>query len=400
MKNGESISGANGSVFIISNSTPEDAGTYSVMVSNGCGAVESEIATLTVDSMPSIQVQPLSQEACAGSSVTLSIEATGTQPLLYQWMKNGENLPGANANAFSILNTIPEDAGSYSAMVSNGCGAVESEIATLTIDSMPSIQVQPLCWEGCLCSRATFSVKASGTEPLSYQWKKDGLEIPAANQNSYTVHNASMIDEGCYSVVVYNKCGFIESNAATLAISKTPCIITHPISQTCCECNPKAIAFSVAATGPKPMFYQWKKDGRILPGACSNKLMISDATSSDAGNYTVVVSNRYGSIESNAATLNVNRWPQIAMKEPTRREISAGESITLGVRAMDTRPLLYQWIKDGLNISGATSSTYTVRNVTENDIGNYGVLVSNGHCQVETNIGNLKVVRPICKPRC
>jgi hypothetical protein len=148
------------------------------------------------------------------------------------------------------------------------------------------------------------------------------------------------------------------------------------------------------------MFYQWKKDGRILPGACSNKLMISDATSSDAGNYTVVVSNRYGSAESNSATLNVNRSPQIAMKKPTCREISAGESITLGVRAMDRGPLLYQWIKDGLNISGATSSTYTVRNATENDIGIYRVLVSNGNCQVESNIGALKVMQVICKPRC
>jgi hypothetical protein len=148
------------------------------------------------------------------------------------------------------------------------------------------------------------------------------------------------------------------------------------------------------------MFYQWKKDGRIIPGACSNELSISDVISSDAGNYTVVVSNRYGSTESNAATLNVNRSPQIAIKEPTRREISAGESITLGVRAMDTRPLLYQWIKDGLNISGATSSTYTVRNVTKNDTGNYRVLVSNGNCQAESNIGTLKVVQVICKPRC
>jgi hypothetical protein len=321
-------------------------------------------------------------------------------PLTYQWMKNGKNISRANANVFSILNTAPGDAGSYSVMVSNGCGAVESEIATLTIDTMPSIQVQPLCWEGCPCTGATFSVKASGTEPLSYQWKKDGVEIPAANQNSYTVHNASMSDEGCYSVVAYNKCGFIESNAATLAISKTPCIITHPISQTCCECNPKSIIFSVAATGPKPMFYQWKKDGRILPGACSNKLMISDATSSDAGNYTAVVSNLYGSIESKAATLNVNRSPRIAMKEQICREVFSGQSITLGVTAMDRGPLLYQWMKNGSNISGATSSTYTVRNVTEDDIGNYGVLVSNGHCQVETNIGNLKVVRPICKPRC
>jgi Immunoglobulin domain len=129
-------------------------------------------------------------------------------------------------------------------------------------------------------------------------------------------------------------------------------------------------------------------------------LLVFDATPSDAGNYTIVVSNRYGSAESDAATLNVNRSPQIAMKEPVCKEILAGKSVVLGVRAKDTMPLVYQWTKDGLNISGATSSTYTVTNATENDTGSYGVLVSNGHCQVETNIGNLKVVRPICKLQC
>jgi hypothetical protein len=214
------------------------------------------------------------------------------------------------------------------------------------------------------------------------------------------VHNASMRDVGCYSVVVYNKCGFVESKAECLALSKPPCIIAHPISQTCCECDCRTVRFSVAAMGWKPLAYQWKKDGRIIPGACSNELLVLDATSLNAGNYTVVVSNPYGSIESKAATLNVNRPPRIATKGQICREVLSGQSITLGVTAMDRGPLLYQWMKNGSNISGATSSTYTVRNVTENDIGNYRVLVSNGHCQVEPNIGNLKVVRPICKPGC
>ena len=391
MKNGEGILGATGNIYSIPSVSVEDEGSYSVMVSNPCGSVESGAATLTLNQAPSLQIQPASQVVCIGSVVTFNAAANGTEPLSYQWMKGGEGILGATGNSYSIPSVSTEDEGSYSVMVSNPCGSIESSAAALTVISGPTIVAQPLCQDVCSGSSAAFSVEATGAEPLYYQWRKDGADIPGANQNSYQVPCTSESDEGCYQVVVQNRCGWIESDVAALSVSKSPCITVQPVSQIVCECACKAVVFSVTATGAKPLYYQWKKDGVILPGANLNKLRIFEANADDASGYTVVVSNSYGSIESNAAFLQVSQPPQIARGRPICQEITVGESFALRVDAMGTGPLSYQWMRNGLNISGATSSTYFVENATKDDTGNYRVLVSSGNCPVESNIGTVKV---------
>jgi len=399
-KDGENITGASSNIYSIPAAAMSDEGCYSVVVSNGCGSVESNVATLNTSSSPSILVQPSSQVACEASAVAFGVEATGTGPLFYQWKRNGENITGANTESYSIPCVSSNDEGSYSALVSNKCGSVESDTATLAIISMPSILVQPLCQEVCTGSPVTFSVEATGTGPLAYQWKKNNKEIPGANSNTYTVPCLSPSDEGCYRVVVYNSCGWVESDTATLAIRKVPCIVTQPIGQASCTCTCKPVTFSVTATGPKPLYYQWMKDGMILQGATSDELKIYDVTSDSAGEYSVVVTNDYGSVESNAVTLKVDQPPEIARKKPTCQVVHAGDTLTMEVEATGTGPLSYQWMKNGLNISDATSATYTLRNATKNDTGNYRVLVSNSYCSVESNIGTLKIAEVISKPYC
>ncbi len=72
----------------LASASTNDAGSYSVMVSNECGDVESQAATLAVGSMPSIAAQPLSQEICIGSATEFSVQAAGTEPLSYRWRRN------------------------------------------------------------------------------------------------------------------------------------------------------------------------------------------------------------------------------------------------------------------------------------------------------------------------
>ncbi len=398
MKNGVGIAGATGNIYRIPSASVEDEGSYSVMVSNPCGSVESIAATLTLNQVPTIQVQPGSQVVCIGSTVTFNVAANGTEPISYQWMKNGKGIAGATGNSYSIPSVSAEDEGSYSVMVSNPCGSIESSAAALTVISGPAIVAQPLCQEVCLGSPAAFSIEAAGAEPLYYQWRKDGVDIPGANQNAYQVPCTSESDEGCYQVVVQNRCGWIESDVAALSVSKSPCITVQPVSQTVCECACKAVVFSVTATGAKPLYYQWKKDGVILPGANLNKLRVFEANADDASGYTVVVSNSYGSIESNAAFLRVSQPPQITKNQPVCQKITEGESFVLRVDAMGTGPLSYQWTRNGLNISGATSATYFVENATKDDTGNYRVLVSSGNCQVESNIGTVKFADGASRP--
>jgi hypothetical protein len=116
-------------------------------VSNGCGQVESEIATLTLNVRPSIMVQPVSQTVCERSWVMFSVEASGTEPLAYQWTKDGAEIYGANEATYNILCTATRDSGSYSVRVSNNCDQIESEVAVLAVCSQPAIKNRSMIGE-------------------------------------------------------------------------------------------------------------------------------------------------------------------------------------------------------------------------------------------------------------
>ena len=156
---------------------------------------------------------------------------------------------------------------------------------------------------------ASFSVAASGTAPLSYQWKKNGAAISGATSTSYTTPTATSSDNGAqFTVLVSNAAGSVTSNAATLTVNAAPVapsISTQPSSQTVTA--GQTASFSVAAAGTAPLSYQWNKDGTAISGATSSSYTTPATTNSDNGaQFTVLVTNAAGSVTSNAATLTVN----------------------------------------------------------------------------------------------
>jgi len=129
----------------ISNVTPANVGAYSVVVSNALGAAISSNAFLTiVPWRPVITKHPADRTALPGEPVTLRVAAVGSQPLLYQWQKNGSdlvdggNLVGAQAHDLTLSNSSPADKGNYAVIVSNAFGSVTSSAAALTFDAVTS----------------------------------------------------------------------------------------------------------------------------------------------------------------------------------------------------------------------------------------------------------------------
>ena len=159
----------------------------------------------------------------------------------------------------------------------------------------------------------TFTVVATGTAPLSYQWKKDGSEITSATSSSYNIASAQQTDEGSYTCYVYNAFSNETSNAATLTVNDPVVITTHPTSQT--KNSGESATFTVVASGTEPIHYQWKKDGMNLSGATASSYTIASAQQSDEGNYTCLVTNLVGGITSNPATLKVNNNPPVPEKD-------------------------------------------------------------------------------------
>lgn len=124
--------------------------------------------------------------------------------------------------------------------------------------------------------------------------------------------------------------------------------------------------FSVRGAGfPRPS-YQWFWNGSPIPGAIQSKLVVSAVQPSQAGNYTVLLSNGVNSVVSSAAALTVNTNPSPAtiLVPPSDAIIFEGQSVTFSVKARGYPPPLYQWQTNGVNIPGATNSSYVVSNAS------------------------------------
>jgi len=151
---GGNVFGSTTRTLTVSNASPSNVGAYSVMVSNVAGTATSTEAFLTiVPWRPFITEQPAGRSVLPGETMTLSVTAVGSQPMHYQWRKNGgdladdEYLSGAAAGVLSIHNVSYAHAGTYSVFVSNTLGTTTSSDALLTVTSVtaPGVAMTTLC---------------------------------------------------------------------------------------------------------------------------------------------------------------------------------------------------------------------------------------------------------------
>jgi hypothetical protein len=167
-----------GPTLVLNNVSGANAGSYDVVVSSPYGSVTSSIVTLQVLFPPALVTQPQSQGVALGSNATLSVTATGTAPLDYQWYFDGAPLQG-QTNATLLLSAAAfTNAGSYDVVVTNLYGSVTSAVAVVSVGIPPGITEQPVSQTNLFNSAASFSVAVSGTGPFTYQWQFNGKNLP------------------------------------------------------------------------------------------------------------------------------------------------------------------------------------------------------------------------------
>ncbi len=173
----------------------------------------------------------------------------------------------------------------------------------------PILQEQPASVTRNAGEVASFSCKAAGSEPLNYQWRKDGevlvggARIAGATTPRLSVKSLLKSDEGDYVVTVLNGYGGATSMVARLTVNE-PGITEQPASLN--KGLGESATLRVTAVGTGSLYYQWMKDGSPMPSANDASLLLSNLAASDAGAYSVVVSNAYGNVISTQAFLTVN----------------------------------------------------------------------------------------------
>ena len=267
-----------------------------------------------------------------------------------------------NPTSFSIAGTIsPLAGGSGATLTLSGAAS-----ATATADS---------------AGNYTFTGLANGTYTI----------VPSHAGFTFTPSSQSMTVNGA-NVAGMN----FTANGATVA----PTITTPPANQTVAA--GQTATFTVVAGGTAPLSYQWQKNGANITGATSASYTTPITTTADSGSaFAVVVTNTAGTVTSAAATLTVTAAavaPTITT-QPANQTVTAGQTATFTVVAAGAAPLTYQWQKNGANLTGATSASYTTPATTTADSGStFRVVVANTAGTVTSAAATLTVTAAAVAP--
>jgi hypothetical protein len=226
-------------------------------------------------------------------SVTLTAAATSTTPITYQWFFNGSNpISGATNASLVISNMQLANAGTYSVTATDSYGGVPSTNATLTVLLVPIMTQQPQSQIVPLGGSATFNASASGTQPLSFRWRRNGATLANITTNSanssFTTN--SVTTNGIYTVVITNLAGFALGGPQQGLSSNAYLFVMAPPSNQTVIAGSDA-TFSTAPQGAVTQIqYQWQFNGGNLANATNSSLTLPNVQLGAAGNYSVVVS--------------------------------------------------------------------------------------------------------------
>ncbi len=426
--------------------TAAQAGDYAVVVSNSFGSVTSVLATLIISAPPAISSHPASRTGVAGQSATFSVSANGSAPLTYQWRFNGlpftdgGGISGATSPTLVRANLQPAAAGVYSVLIANAVGVVVSSNATLSVLVPPSIVVQPTAQSVPQGRTVALTVGATGTFPLSYQWQRDGSNVVngsgvlGANTTAITLSNAQPEQSGFYSVIVSNVAGVAVSTNVFLEIIP-PLTLAESVNapylqwltptngwfvQTNVSHDGEAAAQSgfighanetsleTTVTGPGTVRFWWKVSSQT--NADTLKFFVGNAEWAQisgeqdwqklsfnlppgaiplrwtyAKNSNVIAGLDRAWLDEFDFVPNSAPAIPVILTQPTDLDVAPGATVTLGVEALGTAPLIYQWrfegqtISDGGDTLGANSPTLRLFNATPAQSGQYDCTVRNNY---------------------
>ena len=164
-----------------------------------------------------------------------------------------------SAPTLVLSNLTFNDVGNYQVVITGPSGSVTSAVATLSAKS-PLLAIQPASQVVVVGGKASFSVAAVGSPPLSYAWLANGIPIGGATNSTFSTNDVTLTSSGSrFDCVITNLYGSVTSSVAILTVALPPSIITEPTNLT--ELLGSTATFAVGVSGTGPFSYQWLFDG-------------------------------------------------------------------------------------------------------------------------------------------
>ncbi|MFT6264136.1 MAG: hypothetical protein ACJAWS_000269, partial [Oleiphilaceae bacterium] len=317
-KNNINILGANSASYSIASTNLSDAGSYNVTITNNGNLIISLNALVSVNKTinpVSITKQPQALNLTTGDAINLSVDVSGDGPFYYQWQKEGSLLLGETNHTLHIIDSTEANSGTYRVIVSNDVSETSSNFVSVIVNAATSpvtINQQPQNLTVIESETAHFHISATGGGFITYQWRKNSVNIPNAYTDNFAINITDMDSSGDYDVIVTNSRGSRTSSSAALTILslETPVSIAiQPASGSIFLTD--NINLRTTASGGGILRYQWFFNDQIIIGANQAEYSINSATLEHEGSYSVIVNNTDSSEESLAAFISVTARPLV-----------------------------------------------------------------------------------------
>ena len=302
-----------------------------------------------------------------GNSTTLSVVVSSAgypNSYSYQWYKDGVAISGATGSSF---NAAPTSTATYYCEVSNYAGTVTSRTATVTVNYLPvlnsSYPQDATIIKGNSTTLSASISTAGNPNSYTYQWYKGCSAISGATSSSLEVSPSST---STYYCRVTNAAGSVDTRTATVTVNYVPVLnSSYPQNATIIKGNSTKLSVAITTAGnPNSYTYQWYNDSGAISGATGSELTVSP---NSTASYYCKVTNAAGTVTSRKAIVTVNYVPVLNSGLPNDISATPNTSVTLSVEiatAGNPNSYTYQWYKNGVAISGATSSTLNITTPT------------------------------------
>jgi uncharacterized repeat protein (TIGR03803 family) len=343
-----------------------------------------------------ITTQPSGQTDGVGATVYFLVIASGDPTLYYQWSFDHTNIAGATSQLLIIPNVQTSNQGSYQVVVTNNSGSSTSRVAVLGVVLTPAVVGDSASTSLAVGSTATFSVFTTGQPPLTFQWDFDGAAIAGATSSTLTIANVQLSNSGSYQAFVTNASGHASSSVLPLTVTEAPVISGTTTSG---PAVPGGTAtFDAFVQGSAPLSYQWYFEAasgastNAILNATNSVLIVSNVQTANAGSYQLIVTNGYGSAQSQPLLLElVLGTAPVIGGQPSSQTAPQGFLATFQVSASGTAPLYYQWFWNGGPIVSATNPVFSLLKAQSGNAGSYQVVVTNAFGAQTSAVATLSV---------
>jgi hypothetical protein len=269
------------------------------------------------------------------------------------------------------------------------------------MSSIPTITTQPQSQVVNINSSATFTVVATSTLTITYQWYFNCVAIGGATNSSLTINPVTSSNGGVYYVVVTNSAGSTQSANAVLIVNSSPLIIEQPESKTVDVYS--STFLNVIAFSQLPLTYQWYFNSQAIPCANQPNYLIASAQESNEGTYYVIVTNSVGSTQSSNATLTVKGSAPIITKQPKSKCVEKNESVKICVEVSKSKcksksksksksnQNTFQWYQNKKLLKNENSSKLCIKKFSKDDVGKYYVIVTNENGSTQSDNAKLSI---------